>query len=130
MRRVVQITILIVAGELIFGLPFHISRYFRPTMLDVFAFSNTDLGDIFAVYGITAMLSYFPGGVIADQYSARTLLSISLLMTALGGLYMATIPGAAQMALLKACPNQLLVRIIKSSATVDFKSSARAVKPA
>ncbi|MFT5502169.1 MAG: sugar phosphate permease [Woeseiaceae bacterium] len=100
MRRVVQITILIVAGELIFGLPFHISRYFRPTMLDVFAFSNTDLGDIFAVYGITAMLSYFPGGVIADQYSARTLLSISLLMTALGGLYMATIPGAAQMALL------------------------------
>ena len=100
MRRVVQITILIVAGEWIFGLPFHISRYFRPTMLDVFAFSNTDLGDIFAVYGITAMLSYFPGGVIADQYSARTLLSISLLMTALGGLYMATIPGAAQMALL------------------------------
>lgn len=100
MRRIVQITVLIIAGEMIFGLPFHISRYFRPTMLDVFGFSNTDLGDIFAVYGITAMLSYFPGGVIADQYSARALLTVSLLMTALGGLYMATIPGAAQMALL------------------------------
>ncbi len=100
MRRIFQITVLIVAGEMIFSLPFHTARFFRPTLLDVFGFSNTDLGDIFAVYGITAMLAYFPGGVIADRYSARALLSISLLMTAAGGLYMATIPGAAQMALL------------------------------
>ena len=100
MRRVVQITILILAGEMIFSLPFHTARFFRPTLLEVFQFSNTDLGDIFAVYGITAMLSYFPGGVIADRYSARKLLSVSLLLTALGGVYMATIPGAAQMALL------------------------------
>jgi len=100
MRRAIQITILIVAGELIFSLPFHTARFFRPTLLDVFGFSNTDLGDIFAVYGITAMLSYFPGGVIADRYSARTLLTTSLLLTAVGGLYMASFPGAAQMALL------------------------------
>lgn len=100
MRRILQITILIVAGEMIFSLPFHTARFFRPTLLDVFGFSNTDLGDIFAVYGITAMLAYFPGGVIADRYSARALLSVSLLLTAAGGLYMATIPGAAQMALL------------------------------
>ena len=48
---------LVLAGELIFGLPFHTARFFRPTFLEVFGFSNTQLGDVFAVYGITAMLA-------------------------------------------------------------------------
>ena len=100
MPRVLLIISLIVAGEMVFGLPFHIARYFRPTMLDVFGFTNTQLGDIFAVYGLTAMLSYFPGGALADRFSARFLLTTSLFATAAGGLYMAMIPGAPQMALL------------------------------
>lgn len=87
---------------MVFGLPFSTGRFFRPTMLDVFGFTNTQLGDLFALYGITAMLSYFPGGAIADRLSARVLLSTSLIATALGGLYMATIPGPFGMALLYA----------------------------
>ena len=100
MRRVVLIVTLIIAGEMVFGLPFHTARYFRPTLLDVFGFTNTQLGDLFAVYGIMAMLAYFPGGAVADRFSARFLLSASLFATAAGGLYMATIPKAPQMALL------------------------------
>ena len=100
MKRIVQMMVLITAGEMIYSLPFHTARFFRPTFLDVFEFSNTHLGDMFAVYGTTAMLSYFPGGVIADRYSARKLLTISLVMTAIGGLYMATIPSGVSMALL------------------------------
>ena len=90
------------AGELIFALPFHIARFFRPTLLHVFEFSNTQLGDIFAAYGVTAMLSYFPGGTIADRYSARGLMTLSLFATGLGGIYMATFPGELEMALLYA----------------------------
>ena len=78
---------------MVFSLPFHLARFFRPTVLDVFNLSNTALGDIFAVYGVTAMLSYFPGGAIADHFSARNLLALSLWTTALGGLYMALFPG-------------------------------------
>ena len=100
MRRILFITALVIAGEMVFGLPFHTARFFRPTLLEVFGFTNTQLGDLFAVYGITAMLSYFPGGAIADRFSARRLLTLSLFATAAGGLYMATIPGAVQMALL------------------------------
>ena len=81
---------LVVAGEVVFGLPFHTARFFRPTMLEVFGFTNTQLGDLFALYGVTAMLSYFPGGAIADHFSARGLLSASLVATAIGGLFMAT----------------------------------------
>jgi MFS family permease len=68
MSRYLYIVILILAGEMVFGLPFGTARFFRPTMLDVFGFTNTQLGDLFAVYGITAMLSYFPGGAIADHF--------------------------------------------------------------
>jgi len=91
---------LVFAGEIIFGLPFHTARFFRPTMLEVFGVTNTQLGDMFALYGVTAMLSYFPGGAIADRFSARFLLIASLVATGCGGLYMATIPGAWQMTVL------------------------------
>ena len=100
MPRIVFILTLILAGELIFGLPYHTARFFRPTFLAAFGLSNTQLGDIFAVYGITAMLSYFPGGALADRISARTLMTLSLFATAVGGLYMATFPASLQMALL------------------------------
>jgi nitrate/nitrite transporter NarK len=91
---------LVFAGEIIFSLPFHITRFFRYTFLEVFGFSNAELGDIFAVYGILAMLAYFPGGAIADHFSARKLMSLSLLATAIGGLLMAQVPGFWAMAIL------------------------------
>ncbi|WP_299495086.1 MFS transporter [uncultured Shewanella sp.] len=91
---------LIFAGEIIFALPFHIARFFRPTFLEVFALSNSELGKIYAIYGIVAMLAYFPGGAIADYISAKKLLIISLLSTSLGGLYLAQIPNANMLILL------------------------------
>ena len=93
MRRLGILIAVILAGEFVFSLPFHTIRYFRPTFLDVFAISNTDLGDMFAAYGIVAMLAYFPGGALADRYSPRTLITASLAATALGGFYLATLPG-------------------------------------
>ncbi len=69
-------------------------------MLEVFNFTNTQLGDLFFFYGITAMIAYFPGGLLADKVSARSLITVALFSTAIGGLYMATIPGALQMGML------------------------------
>lgn len=84
---------LILAGEAVYALPFHITRFFRPTVLDVFDLSNTQLGTAQALYGIVAMLAYFPGGPLADRFPARKLLALSLWSTAMGGLYLATLPG-------------------------------------
>ena len=83
-----------------FLLPFHTTRFFRPTLLEAFELSNTQLGDFFAVYGIMATISYFPGGALADRFSARGLLTASLISTSAGGLYMATYPGTVGLALL------------------------------
>ena len=85
---------------MIFALPFHTQRFFRATMLEAFDISNTQLGDMFAVYGVTAMFSYFFGGPFADRYSARSLMVVSLVLTSLGGLYMATFPGVWEMSAL------------------------------
>ena len=84
---------LILAGEAVYALPFHVARFFRPTLLDVLGLSNTELGTAQAVYGIVAMLAYFPGGPLADRFPARKLLALSLWSTAAGGLYLATMPG-------------------------------------
>jgi nitrate/nitrite transporter NarK len=100
MKRTLHIIALIISGEMIFGLPFHTARFFRPTLLEAFGFTNTQLGDLFAVYGVTAMLAYFPGGALADRFSARGLLTTSLVTTAIGGVFMASYPTAVEMAVL------------------------------
>ncbi len=83
---------LILAGEAIFGLPFHVARFFRPTMLAAFRLTNVQLGSAQAAYGVLGMISYVPGGLLADRFSVRGLLAISLLSTSAGGLYMASMP--------------------------------------
>ena len=76
----------------IFALPFHLGRFFRPTMLDMFNLTATQLGAAQGIYGVVAMLAYFPGGLLADRFPAYKLMSLSLWMTALGGVYMSTFP--------------------------------------
>jgi len=91
---------LVFAGEIAFLLPFNLTRFFRPSLLEAFNITNTQLGDVFAVYGVLAMLAYFPGGALADRFSARSLLTVSLFATGLGGFYMATYPGVFGLAML------------------------------
>jgi len=91
---------LILAGEAIFSLPFHVARYFRAPTLDALSLTNAQLGDAFAVYGITAMLAYFPGGAIADRYPARKLMALSLFATGVGGFFLSALPTAGWLSLL------------------------------
>ncbi|MDH3608584.1 MAG: MFS transporter, partial [Gammaproteobacteria bacterium] len=99
-NRIYLILGLILAGEAIFALPFHIARFFRPIMLEMFNLSATELGAAQGIYGIVAMLCYFPGGFIADRYPVHKLIALSLWMTALGGLFMATLPDYPELVLL------------------------------
>jgi sugar phosphate permease len=100
LSRFMLMLTLVFAGEIVFLLPFHTTRFFRPTMLEAFGLTNTQLGDFFAAYGVMAMIAYFPGGALADRFSARSLLTASLVATSAGGLYMVTYPGPVGLALL------------------------------
>ena len=90
--RTITLVTLIIAAEAAFFLPFVIPRVFRPTLLDVFQISNTELGLWFSVYGIVAMASYIFGGVLADRFPARNLMASGLWLTSGGGLVMAMVP--------------------------------------
>ncbi|MFK7756787.1 MAG: nitrate/nitrite transporter [Flavobacteriales bacterium] len=87
-----SLIVLILAGEVIFFLPFVLPRIFKPTLLEVFQISNTDLGLCFSVYGLVAILAYVFGGPIADKYQPKWLLSIALFLTGCGGLVLISYP--------------------------------------
>jgi len=94
-RRVLVLCALIIAGEAIFFLPFILARVFRPTLLDVFGITNLELGFAFSIYGIIAMPAYFAGGPFADRFRPRVLLTIALITTAAGGIFLIPIPTLA-----------------------------------
>jgi len=94
-RRVLVLCALIIAGEAIFFLPFVLARVFRPTLLDVFGITNLELGFAFSIYGIIAMPAYFAGGPFADRFRPRVLLTIALITTAAGGIFLIPIPTLA-----------------------------------
>jgi MFS family permease len=93
-KNISTLIALILAGEVIFFLPFVIPRIFRPTLLQVFNISNLELGTCFSVYGIVAMGAYFFGGPLADKFSPRNLIVLALWLTGLGGIIMTIFPVA------------------------------------
>ena len=81
-------------------LPFVLARIFRPTFLAVFELTNFQLGTLFTTYGIIAFLSYLFGGALADKFTARKLMTTSLLLTAGGGLVLANFPSYSTLQIL------------------------------
>jgi MFS family permease len=96
-KRVLAMIFVVLAGEAIFMLPFMVPRLYRPLMLEAWGITNTDFGVAFAAYGILAMLSYLFGGPFADKYHPRILIGASLLLTAIGSLYLVCFPSATSL---------------------------------
>ena len=91
-RHWLIMTVLSFSGGIIFLLPFLQEVYYIP-LAQALSLNNTQVGSLMSVFGVTAMISYFPGGWLADRVSPRKLLTISLLSTGVTGLYFATFPG-------------------------------------
>lgn len=101
-RKLFSLLALIAAGETVFFLPFLIARVFRPTTLELFDLTNLELGTAFSVYGIIAMIAYLLGGPVADIFNPRKLLATALVMTAAGGIFLATFPSFSSLKFLYA----------------------------
>ena len=80
------ITILLIAagGSIIYGLPYFRYDYYD-AYLATYHLTNTQMGVIGSVFGVFGMVSYLFGGYIVDKFSTRNLLSVSLILTGLGG---------------------------------------------
>ena len=65
-------------------------------MLEVFRLTDGDLSNISALLGVASLICYFPGGWLADRFSSRALLTLSCLLTGVGGIYMSILAGSGQ----------------------------------
>jgi nitrate/nitrite transporter NarK len=90
-RRWLVMVILCFSGGIIFMLPFLREVYYIP-MQEAFGYNNTQMGVLMSVFGAVSLLTYFPGGWIADRFSPRKLMASALLATGMAGLYFATFP--------------------------------------
>lgn len=78
--------IIIVAfgGAIIYGLPYFRFDYYD-AYLEVYNLTDTQMGVFGSILGVFGMISYLFGGVVADRFSTRTILTVSLIGTGLGG---------------------------------------------
>ena len=60
--------------------------------LEAFTMTNEQFGVLFSCYAWVATLTYFLGGIVADKFSPRKLLTISFLGTGLLNLWFGTFP--------------------------------------
>ena len=81
------LAILIVAfsGAIIYGLPYFRFDYYD-VYLETYHLTNVQMGVFGSVLGVFGMISYLFGGIVADRFSTRTILTVSLLGTGIGGL--------------------------------------------
>lgn len=76
--RVIRLFIIAIAGSVIFEVPYLRFLYYD-TLLEAVGLTNTQFGNTMSVFGIVSMFVYFPGGLIADRFSTKKLLTFSLL---------------------------------------------------
>ena len=78
------ILIVAAAGTIIYGLPYFRFDYYDAYM-EAYHLTNIQMGVFGSVLGVFGMISYLFGGVVADRFSTRTILTASLIGTGLGG---------------------------------------------
>mgnify|MGYP000074579636 CR=1 FL=1 len=85
--------LLLAAGAgIIFQLPY-IRETFYVQIQNAMQLTNEQMGLLSSGYASMALLSYFVGGMIADKFSARKLLTFSFIITGVLGLWFSMFPG-------------------------------------
>lgn len=83
-RNFIAILLVAAGGTIIYGLPYFRYDYYD-VYLETYNLTNTQMGVFGSIFGIFGMISYFFGGYVADKFSTRHVLSVSLILTGLGG---------------------------------------------
>ena len=83
--------LLCLSGSIIYWLPFLSEIYYVP-MQDAFGFSKTQIGILLSTFGFVSLITYIPGGWLADRIAPRKLISTALVITSVGGFIFSTFP--------------------------------------
>lgn len=82
-----------------YGLPYMKSVFYDPMRI-AFQLNHEQLGNLLSVYGLLSIIGYFPGGWLADKFSAKKLVLFSLVSSGLLGFYFASFPSYDQLMLI------------------------------
>ena len=93
MKNTLTFVALVLSGGSIYNLSY-LRGSFERVMLEALHLSDSELGQISALLGLASLICYFPGGWLADRFSSRLLLSLSCVLTGLGGFYMMGLTGS------------------------------------
>lgn len=90
------LTIFIIASgtTVMYSLPYLKSTFYDP-MRAALGLDHLQLGNLISMYGLLSTILYFPGGFLADKFSAKKLLTFSLVSSGLLGFYFASFPSYA-----------------------------------
>lgn len=91
-KKWLALFLLSLGGGTIYIVPYYKYTYYDQIQAAT-GLSNYQLGMMLTVYGVIAMISYIPGGFLADKFSARTLFTFSMITTGLLTFWYATLPG-------------------------------------
>jgi MFS family permease len=87
-----RLVLLTMSASIIYGLPYFRYAYWN-NFMDLFNLDVQKMANLQTAYGLLALLSYVPGGYLADRISVKKLLIFSCISTSLTGFYLGTIPG-------------------------------------
>lgn len=79
-------------GSSIIYAPAYLKAVFYDPLQKALGVTNTQLGQVFSAYAITALICYLPSGILADKIRMRTLASVGFISTAVLTFVYATLP--------------------------------------
>ncbi|WP_010166128.1 MFS transporter [Candidatus Epulonipiscium viviparus] len=85
------LTLLAAGAGIIYQLPYIRETFYVPIQ-NAMNLTDAEMGLLSSGYAAVALISYFIGGIVADRFSARYLLTFSFLITGMLGFWFSTFP--------------------------------------
>ena len=90
-KALIQFSVLGIGAYIIYQ-PIYEKNTYYEAFIQGFNITNTQFATMFSAFSIVSLIAYFPGGIIADKFSPRKLLTFSFISTALLALWESTFP--------------------------------------
>ena len=98
-KRYLKLAVLVIVAGIIYPL-IYLRQNFEVSILESFGITSKQLGQNYAMLGLIYMVTYLPSGWLADRVSPRILMSFSLLMAGLLGIWFASMPSASALTII------------------------------
>lgn len=93
-KALVQFIVLGIGAYIIYQ-PIYEKNTYYEAFIQGFNITNTQFATMFSAFSIVSLISNFPGGIIADKFSPRKLLTFSFISTSLLAFWESTFPSYA-----------------------------------